>query len=135
MPNKALNIAPVIFSFLLFAGCSTDHQEVDQLASESLQLLKAKKYEEAIELLLHPDHLAEIAAKNNISLSEIVIEFSTSNKPAQLEKKIELALQQKPVVNEDCTELFFQFDRKYLSELGAKPLKFKKIDGRWWLLN
>ncbi len=103
---------------------------VDSLTAtieQALRLLQEQNHRGVIELLLDPDDRERFQQRGD--LEAVVQDFASSEKPMQLTEALEAARKAKPERSEDGNEVTFP------EEGDRRPLRFRRIDGRWYLRN
>ena len=93
----------------------------------AIELTEHRAYKELVTRLVEPSELAKIEAKTG-GVDALVEEFASSEKPAELLQMLRAARGATPELKDDGASASFARE-------GARDLKFRRVDGRWYLKN
>jgi hypothetical protein len=104
--------------------------KLDTLIPGAIQLIEGKKYEELLNLLVEPDRLAKIKAKEDFA--KFVVTFGEEKAP-QLLGVLKYIKDVKPEMNEEGTTASYKLPEEIKSP--RRTITFKLIEKRWHLQN
>lgn len=105
-------------------------ESIDTAIPHAIKLLEEQKYKEMIDSYVPPEELKKMKAAGFYEV--VVSKFGEGEKVNQMIQALKEANEMKPEFNADKTVATYTSDKED-SPLKNKPMKFVKVDKRWYI--